>query len=290
MSPEDVMPRMTGGRGGFARFAAQVRSDLSVPLDADFDDGVATIWLDRPARRNALTRTMSEALLEAMVRAGADVSVRAVVLGGRGGSFCAGDDVATVDDWRRGDGAEAPFDRLTHDAHYLRVCEEMLNLAKPVVAVLTGATAGAGTELACAADYRLSARSAKVGSRLLGVGHVGNVVLMSRVVGPSRATEIYLTGRMVEADEAARIGLVDRIVDDTEVSRVATELGHQFAALATGAIALFKDLRERSWGQPAVYGLRMQDSCHMRTHDTVADAAIGIEAFTRRATPVFTGR
>ncbi|NEE23373.1 enoyl-CoA hydratase, partial [Streptomyces sp. SID7499] len=87
--------------------------------------------------------------------AGDDPRVRTVVITGSGGAFCAGDDVGSVRRWRLGDRADTPFDPITSDAHYLRVCEAILHLPKPVVVGLTGAAAGAGAEIACAADFRL---------------------------------------------------------------------------------------------------------------------------------------
>lgn len=283
-------PADVGVRGRFAAFAARVTDDPRVPLRAGLSGTVATLSLDRPARRNALTRAMSGALLEGLVRAGADPRVRAVVLRGEGPAFCAGDDVPAVRRWCDGDRADAPFDPVTSDAHYLRVCEEMLHLPKPVVVGLTGATAGAGAELACAADYRLAAGSAAIGSRLAAVGHVGNVVLMSRLVGPARATEIYLTGRMVPAGEARDIGLVDQVCPEADFAAELQAIAERFAALPTRSIGLFKELRERSWGQPAEYGLRLQDAYHLRTHTDVADAFEGLDAFAARRPPRFTGQ
>ncbi|MER6127928.1 enoyl-CoA hydratase-related protein [Streptomyces sp. NPDC001795] len=273
----------------FAAFADRIDPDPDIPLRAHMADRVATLVLDRPRHRNSLTHVLSSHLLQGLLCAGDDPEVRTVVLTGSGGAFCAGDDVDSVHRWRLGDRADAPLDPLTSDAHYLRVCEAILHLPKPVVAAVTGAAAGAGAEILCAADYRLADTTAAIGSRLAGVGHVGNVVLMSRLVGPARATEIYLTGRMVPAGEALELGLVDRVCPPDAFSRELGALTEQFAALPTGSVGLFKELRERSWGQPAEYGLRLQDSYHLRTHSMVRDAAEGLRAFTEKRPPRFTG-
>lgn len=280
----------TGRRGDLSAFATVVTGDPEVPLAVRCEDGVATFVLDRPDRHNALTRRLSAALLEGLVHAGADRSVRCVVLTSSGASFCTGDDVSSVQQWRLGDRSAAPFDPLTHDADYLRICEEMLHLPKPVVAAVAGPTAGAGTEIACAADYRIAASTATFGSRLLQVGHVGNVVLLSRVVGPARATQIYLTGRMVPATEALQIGLVDEVVPPEVFAESAAACARRMAELPTRSVGLFKELRERTWGQPVEYGLRMQDAYHLRTHDEVRDAAEGMTAFIERRTPHYDGR
>ena len=251
--------------------------------------GVATLVLDRPEARNSLTHVMSSTLLAGLLAAAADPAVRVVVLTGAGTAFCAGDDVGTVQRWRSGDRADAPFDHVTADAHYLRICEAILHAPKPVVAAVNGAAAGAGAEIACAADYRFASDAARIGSCLLGVGHVGNAVLMSRVAGPARATEIYLTGRLVPAAEALAIGLFDRVVPHGEFAPALAAFARDLAAAPTRAIGLFKELRERSWGQPAEYGLRLQDAIHLRTHAEVADGAEGLTAFAQRRPPHFTG-
>ncbi|MFF3559188.1 enoyl-CoA hydratase-related protein [Streptomyces sp. NPDC002574] len=292
MSPHTPLPaREWAGAATqtFAAFADRVDGDGDVPLRAGQSGGVATLTLDRPHRRNSLTAGLSRHLLLGLLCAGDDPSVRVVVLTGNGGAFCAGDDVDSVRRWRLGDRADAPFDPLTSDAHYLRVCEAMLHLPKPVVVALTGAAAGAGAEIACAADYRLADSNAAIGSCLAGVGHVGNIVLMSRLTGPARATEIYLTGRMVAGEEAVRLGLFDRLCAPGELDAELAVLTASFAALPTASVGLFKELRERSWGQPVEYGLRLQDAYHLRTHATVADAAEGLAAFTEKRRPRFTG-
>ncbi|MEI7030371.1 enoyl-CoA hydratase/isomerase family protein [Streptomyces pratensis] len=273
----------------FADFADRVDGRRDVPLRARFDCGVATLTLDRPHRRNSLDLTLSRHLLLGLMCAGDDPRVRTVVVTGSGGAFCAGDDVDSVGRWRSGDRGDTPFDPITSDAHYLRVCEAMLHLPKPVVAGLTGAAAGAGAEIACAADFRLADTRASIGSCLAGVGHVGNVVLMSRLAGPARATEIYLTGRMVSGAEAVRLGLFDRLCEPGDFERELGELAGRFAALPTASVGLFKELRERSWGQPAEYGLRLQDAYHLKTHATVADAREGMAAFAEKRRPRFTG-
>lgn len=273
----------------FADFADRVDGKEDVPLRASLAGGVATLTLDRPHRRNSLDLALSRHLLLGLMCAGDDPRVRTVVITGNGGAFCAGDDVGSVRRWRLGDRADTPFDPITSDAHYLRVCEAILRLPKPVVVGLTGAAAGAGAEIACAADFRIADTRASIGSCLAGVGHVGNVVLMSRLTGPARATEIYLTGRMVSGAEAVHLGLFDRLCEPEDFDRELADLAGRFAALPTASVGLFKELRERSWGQPAEYGLRLQDTYHLKTHATVADAREGMAAFAEKRPPRFTG-
>jgi hypothetical protein len=278
---------LPGNRGDFASAVAdEKRSGIAARLEPN---GVAYITLNRPDQLNALDFDLASALLELTIRASEDTNVRCLVLTGNEKAFCAGDDISAVECWMNGDRKTAPFDQCTSDAIYLRVCEAIIEMPKPVIACLTGATAGAGLDIACAADYRLCSTNARIGSGVLKIGHVGNAVLLPRVVGPAKATEIYITGRMLNSKEALRIGLVDRIVAQLEIEKVIDELANHFAQLPTKSIGLFKQLRERAWGQPVQYGLRLQDSIHLVTHDHVNDSIEGIRAFRERRTPDFRG-
>lgn len=270
--------------------ASRDRAAEPGPVLAAVGAPVRTITLNRPESRNGLNRTLSEALLAAVVDASADSAVRCIVITGSGPAFCAGDDLATVSSFLAGDRSEAPAVEVTGDAHYLRICEAMLCAPKPVIVGLNGVAAGAGTEIACAADYRLAAASARIGSGLVRVGHVGNAVMLGRVVGPARATEIFLTGRFVGADEAERIGLVDRVVDDDVFDHALGELAAGFAAGPTKAVGMFKELREQTWMQPSIYGLRLQDIYHVRSHTELEDGIEGPRAFIEHRPPRFSGR
>ncbi|WP_046469374.1 enoyl-CoA hydratase/isomerase family protein [Allosalinactinospora lopnorensis] len=252
-------------------------------------ESAAILTMNRPDRRNALNRELGERLIEALTEVGRDPEVRCVVLTGAGGAFCAGDDLDAVADFLAGDRSSGPADEVTGDSHYLRVCEAMVRCPKPVIAGVDGVAAGAGTELACAADYRMASDRARIGSMLVRVGHFGTAVLLPRVVGPSRATEIYLTGRLVEADEAERIGLVHTVVPATEFQASLRALARTLAQGPTKSIAYFKELREAAWGQPVEYGLRLQDLYHIRSHTEIADAEEGPRAFLEGREPVFGG-
>ncbi|CAM4077882.1 4-chlorobenzoyl coenzyme A dehalogenase-2 [Corynebacterium diphtheriae subsp. lausannense] len=278
------MRRVTGPRGSLADTVGS-QDSMIVKLEG----AVALIALNRPERHNALTASMGRRFLEVVLRAVADPVVRSILIAGEGNSFCAGDDLQEVKAWVDGERGRAPFDPVTHDAYYLRVCEALVKAPKPVVVAMSGVTAGAGLDIACAADYRVMGESARCGSRLSLVGHVGHAVLLPRIVGMARATNWYMTGRFVLADEALAVGLADEVVPDAEVRARATTVAEQFAAGATQAMGLFKELRERAWGQPIEAGLRLQDAYHLTTHDRVRDAERGIRAAASREPGVFLG-
>lgn len=272
-----------------ASTAAAPALDTAPPLLERRDGSVATLVLNRPARRNCLDFDLAQRLLAALERCCADTAVRTIVLTGEGPAFCSGDDLAYAQTCLRGDFTGAPIDPDTHEHLYLRICAKILAAPKPVIAGINGLSAGAGTEIACAADYRLAAAGARLGTGLLRVGYVGGVAMLSRVVGPARATEIFLTSRLVPAAEAQRIGLVDRVVPDGGFAAELAALAEGFAAVPTAAVGLFKQLRERAAGVSASEALRLQDEYHHRSAAEVADIAEGVRAFTERRTPRFTG-
>lgn len=278
------MRRVPGPRGSLAHAVGNYAS-VVVKLEG----AVAHITLNRQERHNALTATMGRRLLDAVVHAVADPTVRSILVAGEGKSFCAGDDLHGVKAWIDGERERAPFDPVTHDAYYLRVCEALVKAPKPVVVAMSGVTAGAGLDIACAADYRVVGESAQCGSRLSLVGHVGHAVLLPRIVGTARATNWYMTGRFVLADEALAAGLADEVVPDAEVRARAAAVAEQFADGATLSMGLFKELRERAWGQPIEAGLRLQDEYHLVTHDHVKDADRGLRAAVSHEPAVFLG-
>ena len=259
------------------------------PLLEQRDGAVATLVLNRPARRNCLDHDLAQRLLAALDRCCADPGVRAIVLTGAGTAFCSGDDLAYAETCLRGDFTGAPIDPDTHEHLYLRICAKVLAAPKPVIAAINGLSAGAGTEIACAADYRLAAAGARLGTGLLRVGYVGGVAMLARVVGPARATEMYLTSRLVPAAEALQIGLVDRVVPGGGFTAELAALAEGLAAAPTAAVGLFKQLRERTAGAAASEALRLQDEYHHRSAAEVADIAEGVRAFAERRAPRFAG-
>lgn len=252
--------------------------------------GELRLTLNRPERHNALDRELCFALLDALDRAIDDETVRVVVLAGAGGSFCAGDDIGSLDAGMKGSYDTAPFFPGTRDTIYTRIAHAIYQCPKPVVAAISGVAAGAGTEIACAADIRIAGEAARIGSRLVRIGQIGNLAGLPRIVGPARAAEIYMTGRLVGSEEALRIGLVHEVVADDELDGRIDALAAQLAASATKAIGWYKQALMRSWGETPEIGLRLQDDTHRRTMPAIEDSHEGIRAFVEKRPPEFTGR
>src|SRR4051794_11176008 len=190
------------------------------PLAVDRrDDGVVTLTLSLPDRRNAMTGELTAAWGEQIASLRGDRSVRCIVVTGAGSAFCSGGDLSWI--------AESPD--LNVDAirdrmlPFYRTWLSIRELEAPSIAAVNGPAVGAGLCLALACDLRYAARTAKLSAPFTQLGmHAGMAAtyLLPEAVGIARARELLLTGRAVTADEAVSIGLVngvsdpDRLLDD----------------------------------------------------------------------------
>lgn len=175
--------------------------------------GVATITLNRPQARNALTYEVYRELTETFRALRERQDVRVVVLTGAGPAFCTGGDVKEIiGDLLHKDPAQLlEFTRLTCD-----LIRAMRALPRPIVASLNGTVAGAGAAIALAADLRVAADTARIAFLFVRVGlagaDMGTAHLLPRLVGLGRAAELLMTGEFIDAAEALRIGLYNRVV------------------------------------------------------------------------------
>jgi enoyl-CoA hydratase/carnithine racemase len=180
-------------------------------LRTDLDDGVLTVTLARPERRNAIDGEMAAALRSALEAAADDPDVRALILTGEGKAFSAGGDLSRFErDW---DPRE-----FRHDSHRLTSLITLLErLEKPTVAAINGAVTGAGTQLALVCDVRLAAASARLIYREGRLGIIpshGGVTRLVKLVGLARARDVLLGGEGLTAEEAFRVGLISEVVAD----------------------------------------------------------------------------
>ena len=180
-------------------------------LRTDLDDGVLTVTLARPERRNAIDGEMAAALRSAFEAAADDPDVRALILTGEGKAFSAGGDLSRFE--REWDPRE-----FRHDSHRLTQLISLVErLEKPTVAAINGVATGAGTQLALACDVRLMAADARFVYREGRLGIIpshGGVTRLVKLIGLARARDVILGGEEVSAQEALRLGLVTDVVDD----------------------------------------------------------------------------
>jgi enoyl-CoA hydratase/carnithine racemase len=173
-------------------------------------DGVATLALDRPERKNAITVAMWERFPAMIGEIQRDTGIRAVIITGSGGAFAAGADIAEL--------ASVFSDRTSADAYLTLMSaaqDAVMGCEKPTVAMIRGACIGAGCGLSLSCDIRFTDPSGRFGITPAKLGMIYSLADTRRLVdavGPAFARDLLLSGRIVEADEAARIGLVNRVV------------------------------------------------------------------------------
>jgi len=205
---------------------------------------VRRLVLNRPEELNAMTAELCEALHGELRRAGAERSVRAVILTGAGRGFCAGLDLHGYGAAPGNDGSDAPRDRLANQEHMSRLVLQLRELPQPVIAAVNGPAAGFGLALALGCDIRLAAREAVFRVAFINIGvsncDMGTSWLLPRLIGASRAHELMLTGRRLAADEALRIGLVADVVDADGLEARALDAARHIAALAPWGVQLTK--------------------------------------------------
>ncbi len=208
------------------------------PLKVERREGVVTLTLDRPDKRNALNAALLSALDSALVDAELDAGTRVVAISGAGKDFCAGADLAELL-------ASADRSPAENEAAALRLGELFLRirrLPKPVVALVHGRALAGGAGLATACDIVVAGASAQFGYPEIQRGFVPAMVLalLRRHVGEKIAFDLAATGRVLTADEALALGLVSRVVPDAGFAPASQALLAQLASSSASAMALTK--------------------------------------------------
>jgi len=205
---------------------------------ATLQDGVLTVTLSRPEKRNAIDTPMIDALLLMLERADLDGDVRVVALRGAGTDFCAGMDLNEL---------LASADRTVEEnrqaaLHFAELFLRMRQLPKPIVALVHGRALAGGCGLATACDIVLAAESAQFGYPEVQRGFVPAIVmtLLKRTAGEKVAFDLAATGRIVTASEAAGLGLVSRVYEDSDFEEQAGEVLRALAASSASALAFTK--------------------------------------------------
>ena len=253
----------------------------------DFSEGVATITLDRPERKNPLTFESYEELRATFHHLDHHHRVKAVVIRGAGGNFCSGGDVHEIigpltkmdcDGLLR-------FTRMTGDlVRAMRACPQ------PIIAAVEGVCAGAGAILAMASDIRLAkpgARTAFLFSRVgLSGADMGACAILPRLIGHGRAAELLFTGRDMTSDEGLAWGFFSRLVDDVQGEALA--LARQLASGPSIAHAVTKRQLDAEWNVGIDEALQMEARAQAHCMET-NDFKRAYEAFANKRTPEFQG-
>lgn len=250
------------------------------------DGAIATLTIDRPAKRNTFTVSMSAELHAHCAAIDRDEAVRAVLVTAVGReAFCAGSDIGLLDDlgttWQG-------RNRATYGRDYIG---PLLRLRKPVVAAIRGYCLGGGLEIAIACDIRIASETASFGAPEVRLGwHAGsgNTTILPRLIGFGNAARWILTGDRFDAAEAHRVGLVQEVVPDAELETAARALAERLAANPPIAVQAAKHLIRQSQGTSIEQGLAWENDLYTYAM-TTADSREGIEAFAEKRPPTYRG-
>ena len=256
-------------------------NDLLLRSDAN---GIATLTLNRPAQRNALSIALMEAMVAELDRIKTDASVRVVIVTGAGSCFCSGHDLKEL----RSDPSRAFYERV------FGLCSEMMqrivSLPQPVIAAVHGIATAAGCQLVATCDLAVAAEESHFATPGVNIGLFCStpMVALSRAVPRKQAMEMLLTGDLIDGHEALKIGLVNRLAPSVQVME-------ETLALATEIVA--KSPLTLKIGKEAFYRQAELDLADAYTYASkvmaenmmAMDAAEGIDAFLEKRKPEWKG-
>ena len=273
--------------------AATTSVATDLPVDADGhillrrEPPVATVTINRPAQRNAISFTMWGQLTELMNDLDNDRDIRCVVIAGAGDeAFSAGADISDFEahrsDSRRGRVYNRAVDGLL---------EKVAEMGTPVISMIDGFAAGGGCELAVATDLRIASENSRLGipvARLgITIGHREMYGLVN-LVGKGNALYILLSGRLLDAAESLRIGLVNQVVPAEQLEAVTYKLAADIASLAPLSHAVNKKTLNQVLAKPSLDLTPDEADLPLNQFDT-RDYQEGYRAFLQKRRPTFIG-
>lgn len=256
-------------------------------IRAERTGSVLTITLQRPERRNALDVPSMLELRKTLQSASTDREVRAVLLTGAGAAFCAGGDVAVMEEYRAKGRLPELFHALT--AEMEMGIREILGMPKPVVAALPGVAAGGGLSLALAADWRIAAETAVLVPAFSSLGAVpdgGLTYFLPHYLGIGLAQELLFSTARIPAARARELGLVHEVVAAADLPHRAAERTAELAAGPTFAFGGTKRLLLAAFGQGAEAQLALERRLAVEAAGR-GELSEGIRAFVEKRRPAF---
>jgi enoyl-CoA hydratase/carnithine racemase len=208
-------------------------------ISATIEGGILDLVIDRPDKRNALTRSMYAALADALVAAAGDGAVRAVLIRGTGAGFCAGNDIGDFQ-------TSVPSEGISHTTRFLHAISTH---PKPIVAAVQGNAVGIGTTMLLHCDIIIAGAGAHFSLPFANLGVVpeaASSLLLPRMIGTRRAARMFLLGEPVPAATALDWGLVTDVVADAELLATARGYATRLAGMAPAALAHTKALMKSS--------------------------------------------
>ena len=238
-------------------------------IDLQVDAGIATLFLNRPEKRNAITDDMRTELIAALERVTEDKSIRALVVTGNGKGFCAGGDVAGMQKRMDADPGEVAFNGWTRQQRVHRTVSLLFKCPKPTIAAVNGAAAGLGADMALSCDFVVASQDASFAWSYMNRGLIpdgGGMYFLPRRVGLARAKDLIFSGRKVDADAALQLGIADRVSTPEKMLADAQAWARELSAGSPTALALGKSILNQSFelsaDQVMAQGSQAQGICY----------------------------
>ncbi|MFM8864612.1 MAG: enoyl-CoA hydratase/isomerase family protein [Limnohabitans sp.] len=255
-------------------------------IELQIEQGIATLTLNRPDKRNAFSDAMRSEFIQALEHVSADKAIRALVLTGAGKGFCAGGDISGMQKRLSAPAGEVGFNGW-HRQQRVHYTQSLLHTCpKPVIAAVNGAASGLGADTALACDFIIASEWASFTWSYIHRGIVpdgGGMYFLPRRVGLSRAKQLIFSGRKVDVQEALALGIVDRQVPAEQLRAAAQEWAAELSQASPTALALTKTILnqslELSSHQVFAQGSQAQGICY-----TSAEHRASVEAFLAKNT------
>jgi enoyl-CoA hydratase/carnithine racemase len=263
---------------------APTQGDADILLRSD-KDGIATLTLNRPRARNALSLALMSAAIDELETIAGDASVKAVVIAGNGPAFCAGHDLKEV----RANPGRAFYENTF--AQCSRMMQAVVRLPQPVIARVHGIATAAGCQLVASCDLAIAADTARFATPGVNIGLFCStpMVALSRNISRKQAMEMLLLGEMVPASRALEFGLINHMVSEADLDAAVAEMAGKIAAKSPLVLKIGKEAfyRQLELGLSDAYDYASQ----VMTENMLArDAGEGIDAFIEKRHPVWQGR